>query len=176
MNKDLSCPSSAFPRCSYLGENNRGRLCFQQMRVRKRLCDSSADKRWPGRGASSCDGAPRQPPVPSRSVGAAPWTCPHCGMGMGDSPCVSVAVLQLTPGFHFAHWFILHVLSLRWVLPPHHPPAPLNPPSPQAALVQGWRIPNLNKAPVPPCGSRAGAGWAAGAPGCHLCRPWQMAA
>lgn len=75
LNKDPSLPSSAFPRCSYLGENNHSRLCFQQMRVRKRLCDS-ADKRQPGRGASGWEGAPRQPPVPSRSVGLPPGPVP----------------------------------------------------------------------------------------------------
>lgn len=62
--------------------------------------------------------------------------------------------------------------------PPHpgHPCAPLKHPLPPGCACAGLCIPNLNKAPVPPCGSRAGAGWAAGAPGCHLCRPWQMAA
>jgi len=77
LSQDPSLCSLAFSRCSYLGENNRGRLCFQQMRVRKRLCDSSADKQQPGRGAGGGDGAPHQPPSPSRSVwGTAPWPCP----------------------------------------------------------------------------------------------------
>lgn len=60
----LSLPSLAFPRCSYLGENNCGRLCFQQMKMRKRLCDSSTDKSQPGHWASGRDGAPHQPLSP----------------------------------------------------------------------------------------------------------------
>lgn len=64
--KDPSRPSSAFPRCFYLGENNHGRLCFQQMRARKRLRDGRADKGPPGRGAP-------QPPSPPC------WGCPRDG-------------------------------------------------------------------------------------------------
>lgn len=117
LSKDLSLPSSAFPRCSYLGENNRRRLCFQQMGVRKRLCDSGADKRQPGRGASGWDGAPRQPPPLSPP---AVWGCPldlppATGWGWGT---VRWPRSSFTPGFHFVCWFILYILSPRWVLPP----------------------------------------------------------
>lgn len=98
----------AFPRCFYLGENKCGRLCFQQMRVRTRLRDGSADKGPPGRGA------PPSPPC---------WD----GMGTRGQPlCVSRGRALLS----FVHFKpeVGFTSSLVPVLGGAEHPAPLNPP------------------------------------------------
>lgn len=72
-------------------------------------------------GPAAAMGLPASPPSPPAAWGLPPGPVSPMGWGWGTAPACPVAVLQLTPGFHFARWFILCVLSSKWVLPPHQP-------------------------------------------------------